>query len=163
MKTLIIVRHAKSSWEYNVIDHERPLKKRGVNDALIVSHFLKGKIKKIDKVLSSDALRTKLTANIFLENLNIHQNILEFNHNLYDFEGSDLLQVIKSNKASINNLMIFGHNHALTNFVNTYGSEYIDNVPTSGVVVIEFDIKTWPDLKKGKTTLKVFPRHLKSQ
>ncbi|APY12268.1 histidine phosphatase family protein [Seonamhaeicola sp. S2-3] len=161
MKNLILIRHAKSSWEYNVIDHERPLKKRGINDARIVSNFLRGKIKSLDKILSSDALRTKLTAQIFLEKLNIDENIVEYNHSLYDFEGSDLLRVIKSSDNSINNLMIFGHNYALTTFVNTYGSEYIDNVPTSGVVVIEFDIKKWQDLERGTTILKVFPRDLK--
>ncbi|WP_299554301.1 histidine phosphatase family protein [Seonamhaeicola sp.] len=162
MKRLIIVRHAKSSWEFDVIDHERPLKKRGVNDAHIVSNYLKTKRLNIDKVLSSDAVRAKTTAAIFIENLNIDKSMVELRHSLYDFAGRDLVNVIKNCDPSINCLMIFGHNHALTSFANTYGDTYIDNVTTSGVVIIEFDINNWQNLNKGKTIEAIFPRDLKS-
>ncbi|MGB5419549.1 SixA phosphatase family protein [Algibacter sp.] len=161
MKKLILVRHAKSSWEYDVTDHERPLKSRGYKDADIVSKALKGRLKP-DLVISSDAARTKETSDIFVSNLNINTDIVTYNHDLYDFSGANLLQVIKSCDNIINTLMIFGHNHALTAFVNTYGDTYIDNVPTSGVVIIEFDINQWHDLKPGKTLTTLFPRDLKS-
>jgi phosphohistidine phosphatase len=58
--------------------------------------------------------------------------------------------------------MVFGHNHAITAFVNAYGSVYIDNVPTCGVVIIDFDINNWKDLNKGKTVKTLFPRDLKT-
>jgi len=162
MKDLIIVRHAKSSWEHDIIDHQRPLKKRGYNDANLVSKFLNKKGLLIDLVITSDAVRAKSTAKIFILNLNIKNKIVEFNHDLYDFSGSDLLEVIKSCNDSINTLMLFGHNHAITAFVNTFGNKYIDNVPTCGVVIIEFDITKWRDLKPGKTLNHIFPRDLKS-
>ena len=57
--------------------------------------------------------------------------------------------------------MLFGHNHALTSIVNIFGSKYIDNVPTSVLVNITFDIDNWNDIKKGVTTLTIFPRDLK--
>ncbi|ULC58111.1 histidine phosphatase family protein [Flaviramulus sp. BrNp1-15] len=161
MKKLILVRHAKSSWEHDVIDHERPLNKRGVNDANLVSKKISKNDLKIDMVLSSDAMRAKTTADIFVANLNIDKTIFSLNHDLYDFAGNDLLRVIKSCDNSVNNLMVFGHNHAITGFVNTHGSISIDNVPTSGVTIIEFDIDNWKDLKKGKTTKTLFPRDLK--
>ena len=161
MKKIILVRHAKSSWEYDVIDHQRPLNKRGVNDANLVSKKLSKNNLIIDQVLSSDAMRAKNTANIFVDNLNIDKTIFSLNHDLYDFAGNDLLKVIKSCDDSVNSLMLFGHNHAITGFVNTFGSISIDNVPTSGVTIIEFDIKNWKNLKKGKTTKTLFPRDLK--
>lgn len=161
MKKLILVRHAKSSWEYDVIDHERPLKKRGINDANLVSNYLKGNHLTFDSVLSSDAVRAKTTASIFINNLNIDKELVELNYSLYDFSGRDLVEVIKSCDSKINDLLIFGHNHAITAFVNTYGSTYIDNVPTCGVVAMEFDISSWQELSKGKTTMTLFPRDLK--
>tara|TARA_R110000868_G_scaffold5821_2_gene34091 strand:+ start:2148 stop:2636 length:489 start_codon:yes stop_codon:yes gene_type:complete len=162
MKTLILVRHAKSSWEYDVIDHERPLNKRGQNDALMLSKHVKSKNLTIDLVLSSDAVRAKTTADIFMDNLNISQELFRLNHNLYDFSGENLTQTIKQCDDSINHLMIFGHNHAITSFVNTYGDKYIDNVPTCGVTIIEFEIDFWKNLNQGKTISTLFPRDLKS-
>lgn len=162
MKNLYIVRHAKSSWEYDVSDHERPLKKRGLNDANLVSNYLKGKINKPDLIISSDANRAKTTAEIFISNLGISEAILELNHELYDFSGFKLTNVIKECDDSVDTLMIFGHNYALTHFVNEIGDKYIDNVSTSGFTHIQFDIDSWRDLKKGKTVLTVFPKDLKS-
>lgn len=161
MKRLILIRHAKSSWEYNVIDHQRPLNKRGESDAILLSNHFKAKRMHPDKVLISDATRTRLTAECFVEALSINSKIIEFNHDLYDFSGNDLTKVIKSCDSSINTLMVFGHNHAITAFVNTFGSKYIENVPTCGIVILEFDIEFWGDLKKGHTLETIFPKDLK--
>lgn len=161
MKKLILIRHAKSSWEYDVIDHERPLKKRGINDAKLVAEELKAYNIKPDKILVSDAMRTKLTAQIMLPVLDIPYNEAVFKHKLYDFAGSDLVDVIKSADDAITILMVFGHNHAITAFANTYGNVYIDNVPTSGVVIFEFDTSKWSEISPGKTLHTIFPRDLK--
>ncbi|WP_242205844.1 SixA phosphatase family protein [Aestuariivivens insulae] len=161
MKKLILIRHAKSSWKYNVIDHERPLNERGENDAKLVSNHMVGSGLKPDLVLVSDATRTRLTANTFIETLNIERDIVQFNHDLYDFSGYNLTQVIKDCNSYVDTLMVFGHNHAITAFVNTYGNAYIDNVPTCGVVIIAFDIESWNDLKQGETIKTIFPRDLK--
>ena len=162
MKQLILIRHAKSSWEHDVIDHQRPLKERGLKDAAIVSNALNKLDLSIDLVLSSDAMRTKMTLEIFKSKMSFNPEIVEFNHDLYDFSGIDLIRTIKSCDAEINTLMIFGHNHAITDFVNTYGSTYIDNVPTSGVVILEFNIDNWNSLKPGKTLKTLFPRDFKN-
>ncbi len=163
MKKLIIVRHAKSSWEYDVIDHERPLKSRGVSDAHLISGIIQEENFQIDKVISSDALRAKSTAEIFIENLGFNPHLVGYIHKLYDFEGGNLLKVIKECDDTVSCLMVFGHNHAITNFVNTYGSQKIFNVPTSGVVVIEFDILSWKDINLGKTLKTFFPKSFKIQ
>lgn len=161
MKKTILVRHAKSSWKHNVIDHERPLNERGYKDANLVSTNLKESNLDINLVLSSDAIRAKTTANIFVSNLGIDSKIVHLNHELYDFSGINLVEVVKACDNSVDTLMVFGHNHAITAFANTYGDNYIENVPTSGVVIIEFDIENWKHLNKGKTIKTLFPRDLK--
>lgn len=161
MKRLILIRHAKSSWEYDVIDHERPLKKRGINDANLIADALKSYNILPDKVLVSDAMRTKLTAHIILPALNIPDSKVVYEHKLYDFSGRDLVNVIKSSDDNIKTLMVFGHNHAITAFANTYGHTYIDNVPTCGVVIFEFGENKWSEITPGKTIHTIFPRDLK--
>ncbi|MFD1613612.1 SixA phosphatase family protein [Gelatiniphilus marinus] len=161
MKTLILIRHAKSSWKHDVIDHQRPLNKRGTEDAKAVSNHLKASNLAINKVLTSDAVRAQTTANTFISNLKIDKTLVESNHDLYDFSGYNLVKTIKAVDASVNKLMVFGHNHAITHFVNTYGDMHIENVPTCGVTIIEFNISNWADLVKGKTVQTIFPKTLK--
>lgn len=161
MKKLILIRHAKSSWKYDVTDHERPLKTRGINDANLIADYLKSLNLNVDHVLVSDATRTKLTAGIILPALKIPENIISFKHKLYDFSGESLIEVIKSANDAINTLMVFGHNHAITAFVNTFGDRYIENVPTCGVVIIEFKERKWSQINSGKTAHTIFPRDLK--
>ena len=163
MKNLYLVRHAKSSWEYDLSDHERPLNNRGYKDANLVSNHLKGNLKLPDLVISSDAVRAKTTARIFIDNLGIQDSIFSLNHDLYDFSGLQLTEVIKDCHDSIDTLMVFGHNHAMTYFVNTFGNKPIGNVPTSGFTHIELDIDSWSDLKKGSTEQTVFPKELKNK
>ncbi len=161
MKRLYLVRHAKSSWEYDLTDHKRPLNNRGFKDAHLVSTHLKGTIPLPDLVLSSDAMRALTTANIFISNLGLNEDDIVLNHDLYDFSGLNLTKVIKECDNAVNTLMVFGHNHAMTYFVNTYGNKPIGNVPTSGFTHIEMDIDSWKDLEKGVTIQTVFPRDLK--
>ena len=59
------------------------------------------------------------------------------------------------------NVMIFGHNHAFTSICNIFGDKFIDNLPTSGLVVIDFNVDSWSDIKHGTTRFTIFPRDLK--
>lgn len=162
MKQLYLVRHAKSSWEYDVPDYERPLKTRGINDANLVSNHLKPIIELPDLVITSHAVRAETTARIFITNLGIDEQFVTVDHDVYDFSGYNLVEVIKSCPNTIQTLMVFGHNHAFTWFVNTYGNTPIDNVPTSGFTHIEFNITHWQNLKQGVTKQTVFPKQLKA-
>ncbi len=161
MKTLYIIRHAKSSWDYDVSDEMRPLNKRGFNDAELIGKELKTLIKPIDKILSSPAVRAHSTAKIVVEHLDVDKDIFSLEPNLYDFGGQDVIEVIKNCDDTINTLMVFGHNHALTSIANLYGSEKIDNLPTAGVVEIEFDTDHWKKITVGKTLLTIFPKSLR--
>jgi phosphohistidine phosphatase len=158
MKKLIIVRHAKSSWAENLRDHDRGLKIRGLQDAELISTQFNELELTPDKILSSTAKRAKKTAEIFINNMNISNNRISLDENLYDFSGENLIKTIKTVENDINILMIFGHNHALTYFVNTFGDRYIENVPTSGLVIIDFQIDSWQYIMKGHTNHIMFPR-----
>ncbi|MFH6769411.1 histidine phosphatase family protein [Gaetbulibacter aquiaggeris] len=160
MKKLILIRHAKSSWEYDIPDHTRSLSKRGLRDADMISHNLKSQINP-DLIVSSEAVRAKTTAEIFIKNLNFDLEKFNLNDELYDFYGESLIRVIKNSNDTITELMIFGHNNAITNFVNSFGDTIIDNVPTCGVTIIIFEINSWKELKKGRTIKTLFPRDLK--
>ncbi|MEM5566034.1 histidine phosphatase family protein [Psychroserpens sp. AS72] len=161
MKTLVLVRHAKSSWEHNVGDKKRPLKKRGKNDATLVSIAFKNRELVLDKVYSSPANRALSTCKIFINNLNFDNSKLAIVDELYDFGGEQVINFLKTIDVNYQNIMIFGHNHAFTSICNIFGNSFIDNLPTSGLVVIDFDIKTWEEINKGNTRFTIFPRDLK--
>ena len=162
MKRIILVRHAKSSWEYDVEDKERPLKQRGLNDAALVANAFEEKIFKVDNFYSSPAKRALDTCKIFLKTLNNSKKELTIVDDLYDFGGNNVVSFIKSLSNDENNVMIFGHNHAFTSISNIFGSTYLDNLPTSGLVVITFENDAWSSINKGKTELTIFPRDLKN-
>ena len=161
MKTLYLLRHAKSSWKHDVIDHQRPLKQRGLNDARLVSKHVVKKVKAPEKIISSDAERALTTALFFKEAFQVADEDFSTNHNLYDFGGRQVLEIIKNLNDSWKRVMIVGHNHAFTSIANMLGDEYIENLPTCGFVQLQFDEKHWKDVNVGKTKLSVFPRHLK--
>lgn len=161
MKTLYLVRHAKSSWEFDVIDHDRPLNERGLNDGPIVAEAVAKEHEKPQRILSSDATRAQTTAVFFAQAYDIPTAKIQLEHALYDFEGSSLIDVIKACDDSIDYLMVVGHNNAMTNVANTYGDQHIDNVPTAGFTAIEFDVEHWKDIDSGHTTGHITPKGLK--
>ncbi len=161
MKQLILVRHGKSSWEYSVSDKDRPLLERGINDAILVSGRLYGQGLQIDHVFSSPANRALHTCMIFLRQLAYDMDALQITELLYDFSGDEVLQLLKSLNDEMNTIMVFGHNHAFTYIANLLGNTYIDNVPTSGLVHIQFDVDSWSKIEKGTTVQTIFPKHIR--
>ena len=162
MKTVYIVRHAKSTWEYpGIEDFDRPLKQRGIEDAYLVSRELVKKIEKPDILVSSYAIRALHTAIIFSESFKFPVNHLFIKKSLYNFSDGYLVKSIMALDDAYDSAMIFSHEHGISSFVNKYGSKEIDILPTSGVIGIKFDIAHWKNLKKGETILSLFPKDLK--
>ena len=161
MKTIILVRHGKSSWEHDVTDRERPLKTRGINDAgLVVAEFLKKN--NIPKhIFSSPANRALSTCRIFTNSFNFTEDSINIIEELYDFGGENVINFVKNLPNEYNDIMIFGHNHAFTSIANGFGDRYIGNLPTSGLVKISFNSEDWKGVENGKTELIIFPRELK--
>ncbi|KKL24316.1 hypothetical protein LCGC14_2416540 [marine sediment metagenome] len=161
MKTLILVRHGKSSWKYTVDDKDRPLQQRGVNDGHLVSKAFKKHEISIDAVFASPANRALHTSMIFSRNLNFPFTKFRVTNELYDFSGERIQKFVRNLDNALNTVMIFGHNDALTNVANSFGNSYIDNVPTTGLVQLDFDVTEWASIQKGVTTHTIFPKDLK--
>jgi len=161
MKTVTFVRHGKSSWDYQVGDKDRPLKERGINDAELVSNKLKALKSSIDFVYSSPANRALHTSMIFTRILEHDLNTFKVCEALYDFSGESVLSFLKALDDKQHSVIIFGHNYAFTTLVNTLGDNYIENVPTSGLVQIKFDVSNWKSIEKGTTTQVIFPKELR--
>lgn len=161
VKTVFLVRHAKSCWNNNFDDLNRPLKSRGYSDANLVSNYLVYKNIIPEIILCSSAKRTKLTAQIFIDNLNLKHVKIKYLKELYDFSGDRVLNVLRDCDNCIDKVLLFGHNYALTNLVNSLGSIEIDNFSTSGFVQIDFETTDWKNIDKGQTKLIVFAKDLK--
>lgn len=161
MKEIILARHGKSSWELDITDRDRPLKSRGVNDSLLVSKELCLRCDVSHAIYSSPANRALSTCKIFTETLKISESKIKIIEDLYDFEGKNVIKFIKSLPNDLDEVMIFGHNHAFTSISNIFGDTYIDNLPTSGVVKLRFEINDWEDLKQGTTEFIIIPKELK--
>lgn len=161
MKNLILIRHAKSSWDSPLKDIDRPLENRGIKDAHLVASNVISFLPKIFLIYSSPAKRAATTAMIFAQNFSFPLDDIIFENQLYTFDENHLENFIRKLSNTNENVIIFGHNEAITNFVNKFGDVLIDNVSTSGFVSIEFDIKHWNALGKGKTTKIIFPKDLK--
>jgi len=161
MKEIILIRHGKSSWEHDVTDRERPLKTRGINDIKLVANHFFNSNSVPEIIFSSPARRALSTCEIFMNTLNIAKEEVVVVEELYDFDGRNVIDFIKNLSNEYNEVMIFGHNHAFTSISNIFGDTFIDNLPTSGLVKLKFDINDWNDLKKGITEFIIIPKELK--
>ena len=161
MKTLYMVRHAKSSWTHDVIDHQRPLKGGGKKDCKLVSNAVKQVVTRPDKIISSDANRALTTALYFKEALKVDAANFITNHEMYDFGGQNVMRIIAGLDNELDSVLLVGHNHAFTSIANMLGDRHFDNVPTCGFLMLEFDTDTWSKVKAGVTKRVIFPRDLK--
>lgn len=161
MKRLILVRHGKSSWEHNLDDEQRPLKNRGYKDGELVATAIEEFIENPLIIWTSPAIRALETAKIFKEKLNIQDEDFFIEPSLYTFSSRDLFSQIQHCDPEIEQLMVFGHNPAMTQLVNNLGDKTFDSIPTTGLSVIDFKTNSWKDLKDGKTILNLFPKNLR--
>ncbi|MEL1240181.1 SixA phosphatase family protein [Flavobacterium flavipallidum] len=161
MKNLVLVRHAKSNWDMPLKDIDRPLDQRGLMDAHLVSSNIQKHIPKKYIIWSSPAKRARDTAVIFAQNILYPIENIEFKDDLYTFDEKQLEGIVKSCENTFDSVILFGHNAAITNFVNKFGDVFVDNVPTSGFVSMQFDTDNWDDINKGLTKKIITPKDLK--
>jgi phosphohistidine phosphatase len=163
MKSLYVVRHAKSSWEHPELkDADRPLMKKGrEKTTLVITYLLKKKIF-VDKILTSPAVRAYETAKMIAEALNYPIDQIDVRDSIYMADTDDLTTMLIELPQDINSVMLVGHNPELTDLVNMFLDKELEILPTSGVVHIEFKTDQWEDVlnSKMKTRFVVFPRML---
>jgi len=163
MKTIYLVRHAKSSWKHpELSDIERPLNKRGKRDAPYIGNVLKDKGVKPDLLISSPAIRARKTAAVIAEIIEYPKSKIIIDDNIYESSSSELINIIQRFDDKYKSVMIFGHNPCFTILNNYLSDSYIDNIPTCGIVGIHFN-SSWKKIngKSGKTFFFIYPKLFK--
>lgn len=147
MKTIYLIRHAKSSWNHpDLRDKERPLNNRGLRDAPFMAKHLKELGVEADLIVSSPANRAHSTAKYFAETLACE---IEVNNNIYEAFTSKITSIIQGLSDDLETVLLFGHNPTFTNVSNLFPGEYIPNVPTCGIIKIEGDVKQWKNFNEN--------------
>ena len=161
MKELILVRHAKSSWEYDVKDADRPLGERGITDAHLIARALEKNLRGIQAIFSSPANRALHTCMILMREMGMSHASVQVIPELYDFSGQGVSAHVHSLDDALEKVMLFGHNNAMTHIANKWGSKYLENVPTCGMVHLSFPVNSWKEISYGNTLNTVFPKNLR--
>lgn len=152
MKTLVLVRHAKSSWEDpRLADRDRPLNPRGRRDAPEMGRRLAARDAPPDRILTSPAVRAATTAAVVAEAVGYAERVVEIER-LYGASSGEILDVIQGIDDRFDRVFLFGHNPGLTDLVNELSAPTIPNVPTCGVVEFRIEEGSWSDVRADTVT-----------
>ena len=147
-KTLLLMRHAKSSWkEGDVKDYDRPLTKRGKKDAPMMAQLLKKELLLPDLILCSTAKRARHTVRAMIEELEISKEIVMEMESLYLAEPQAYMDAFREQSDEANCLLVVGHNPGLEALAQVL-SDSVLSLPTSAVAEIKLPIKKWSDLNE---------------
>jgi phosphohistidine phosphatase len=154
-KKLLLVRHGKSDWgNLDLKDFDRPLNKRGKENAPEMAERLLEKGFNFDLIVSSPAKRAKSTAKYFAEAYKVDQ--IQFEESIYEANTTALLKVVNDLNDAANTVIMFGHNPGFTDFANELSNADIYNIPTAGMVLIYFPFDSWKMVSKGTGELVFF-------
>lgn len=162
MKKVLFIRHAKSSWKLiDVKDIHRPLNNRGLRDAPMMGEQLAKRQIFPDLMISSDAVRAYTTAQIIAEKVNYPISEIEQKNEIYHATGEMILNILRDVSDDKNVVFIFGHNPTFTMVANHFSDDTIENVPTCGVIAVDFKIEHWRDLHQtnGRFSFFDFPKN----
>lgn len=151
MKSLLLIRHAKSSWEDDVLnDFDRPLNERGKKEAPEMAKSLKKNKVTIDCFVSSPARRAKKTAKLFIREYEKDEREIILIPELYHASVQTFIKVVSELNNSYETVAIFSHNPGITEFVNTLTEVQIDNMPTCGIFAVQAQINSWSGFVDAK-------------
>ncbi len=154
MKTLYLVRHAKSTWEYpSLADYDRPLNNRGLRDAPLMGQRLADKKISVDQIWSSPARRAIDTTYILAEALNYSRKEIMLHDQFYISSTDNFISEIQSCPDEVKSLLIVGHNPVICQSANLLIADDnsdadIELMPTCSIVAIEFNICSWSQLRE---------------
>ena len=164
MKTLFLLRHAKSSWkDDNLDDFERPLKKKGLGDAQLMGKLIRQREIGLDLVISSSAERARQTAQLVLMSAGLQVEV-RYDDLIYEAGMRRLLTLVSRLDNHANSVMLVGHNPGFEDLLKTLTGE-IHSMPTATLAGIEFDVDDWGQIKarSGRLTLLLTPKELRKQ
>lgn len=154
MKTLYLCRHAKSSWaDAGMDDFDRPLNERGQRNAPFMAKMFKERGEPVDLIVSSPANRAITTARSFATTLGLSGDRFREERAIYLAERGTLAHLVNGLPGHADRVMLFGHNPGFTDVVNHLSDAGIANLPTCGIVRIDFAMNEWQHIIKGSGTL----------
>ena len=164
MRTLYLIRHAKSSWgNPGLRDFDRPLNERGLHDAPRMAQLLEKEGVAPDLIVSSPAKRALTTAHFFARAFEIPESEVLRNPDIYEAHPQEILRIISDLPPQANTVLIFGHNPTFTDVANLFiKTDPIDNLPTCGVVKIDSEAESWKTFFEGNSRVSqcFFPKEV---
>jgi len=163
MKTLTLVRHAKSSWNHpGLADFKRPLSKRGERDAPTMGSRLAAQHIRPQIIVSSPAARALTTAQVIASALGSQPAEIITDDRIFHAYSEQLLNVIRDFDAPLRHIMLVGHNPGLTDLVEQLTQAGISNIPTCGIVILGFSIDHWSEVSDcaGEMLLFDYPKNI---
>jgi phosphohistidine phosphatase len=163
MKTLLLLRHAKSSWkDASVRDFDRPLNQRGLKAAPSIGSLIRKRKLQPDLVLSSPAERARQTTQLVLEAASLKTE-LRYDERIYEASVARLLEIVSQIDDEANLVMLVGHNPGFEELLAALTGESL-SLPTAALACIELDIEKWNKVRAGAGRLEwlVKPKELKS-
>jgi phosphohistidine phosphatase len=164
MKTLLILRHAKSSHEDGSLkDIDRPLNERGIGDAKLMGGVIRKRKIQPDLIVASPAERVRQTADLALKAARLNVE-LTFDKRIYEASARGLLKVLSDLNDTSNTVLLIGHNPGLEDLLERLTGEAII-LPTAALVSVELNVEHWTEVRTGagKVTYRVTPKELKSR
>jgi phosphohistidine phosphatase len=148
MKSLLLIRHAKSDWgNLGLDDFDRPLNERGKRDAPVMAHRLLDRKIKIDAIIASPAKRAAKTAKIIAGEMKIKKDRIIYKPELYLAGPEVFYTVIENMDDEFDSIAVFSHNEGITHFANMLTIARVDNIPTCGVFALKIKTINWKDFR----------------
>ncbi len=146
MKTLLLIRHAKSSWDQSDLpDFDRPLNERGKKDAPEMAKRIKEKGIELDHLISSPAKRARKTARYFAEAFGFKKEDIKLIDQLYGAAQSEFLKAVTDINDKYKIVALFSHNPGITDFASSLTNVRVDDMPTSAVFALQIETDSWKD------------------
>lgn len=157
LRSLTLIRHAKSSWDHpGLQDFDRPLNRRGLQNAPMMGRRLAAANYRADMIISSPAKRAITTAESIAAQIGFDPDDITRNPLVYGASPGALMEVIKGIDNRIRHAVLVGHNPGITHLCNFLGDSGIDNLPTCGIARMEFDAHSWEDVSRQEGHLVEF-------
>ena len=151
MKTLLLIRHAKSSWDApGLSDADRPLNDRGKKDAPEMAKRLKKRGLSIDQFISSTAKRARKTAKYFAEEFDVKKENIKEVEDLYMANANGFVKTIEDTKNKHDVIALFSHNPGITEFANSLTTTRIDDMPTCSVFAVQSSVDDWKEFMNAE-------------
>lgn len=151
MKTLILIRHAKSSWDQiGLSDFDRPLNERGKKDAPEMAQRLKEKGVRLEGLVSSPAKRARKTAKYFAEAFGFKKEDIQLVEELYGATQAAFLKTVSDVSDKYSTVALFSHNPGITEFASSLTNVRVDDMPTCAMFAVQMDADSWKEFTKAE-------------